>query len=69
MKSMFVWPISRQHLSLGEPLPLLGDVEDHVGHKHRGIHAGGDAEPEGDGEALDLLGTQATTARWPQSSG
>ena len=53
MKSMFVWPIQRAILALATR--RFGNVEDHVGHEDRRIHARGHADPEGDGESPELL--------------
>ncbi len=39
-----------------DPAALFGDVEDDPRDEDRGIHADQDADPEGDGEAFDLVG-------------
>ena len=47
-----------EHFDPGDPLPLLGDVEDHPRDEHRGVDAHGHADPESDREALDLVGAE-----------
>ena len=52
------------HLQPGDPSALLGDVEDHPRTEDRGEHTQDHAQPEDNGETLDLVGSD-----YPQDGG